>query len=172
MEPVYGFEKIYVSSGFSNLGPLDQKSMSYWILSENRLRLIRKNLLQYINSDDRQRVRPFRIHLIPYTVFKVKRYTFRGNNFVSFFYLFLKQDQLPRERICSCRSKFFPLRVDPFLVGFYQPEKPTASPKGCSPLQKWQNIEVRKTRIRCCYSKYQFSYGTGLFGIVLYYRVC
>ena len=39
----------------------------------------------------------------------------------SLFSPFLNEDQLLKERICSSRSKFFPLRVYPFKQGFYCP---------------------------------------------------
>ena len=50
-------------------------------------------------------------------IFKVTGYTFRGSNSVIFIFASLKllnRGVLLKKRICSCRSKFFPLRVDPF----------------------------------------------------------
>ena len=35
----------------------------------------------------------------------------------------LNRWQLLKERICFCRSKFFPLRVDPLLEGLHPPGK-------------------------------------------------
>ena len=40
-----------------------------------------------------------------------------------------------KERICSCRSKFFPLRVDPILEGLPLPGKQTGSHKSCNPFK-------------------------------------
>ena len=42
--------------------------------------------------------------------------------------------QLLKKRICSPRSKFFPLREDPILTGLNCPGKQTGSPKSCFPL--------------------------------------
>ena len=55
---------------------------------------------------------------------KVKGFTFRG----SFLFLFpfsvrSTKDQPLKERICSCRSKFFLLREDPILKGYLSPGK-------------------------------------------------
>ena len=45
-----------------------------------------------------------------------KFYIFRGSYYASFGLIYLLNvDQLLKERICSHRSKFFPLRVDPVL---------------------------------------------------------
>ena len=48
--------------------------------------------------------------------FKVNGYTFRGSNstFIIFASL-LTGDQFLKERICSSRNKFFPVRIDPLL---------------------------------------------------------
>ena len=52
--------------------------------------------------------------------FMVKRYTFRDNNSSIFFLAsLLNRDQLLKERICSSRSKFFSLRVDPILEALF-----------------------------------------------------
>ena len=49
------------------------------------------------------------------TRFKVNGYTFKGSNSCIFIFAsHLIRGQLLKERICSSRSKFFPLRVDPF----------------------------------------------------------
>ena len=46
-------------------------------------------------------------------------YTIRGSNSAIFIFAsLLNGGQLIKERICSNRSKFFPLRVDPLLDGF------------------------------------------------------
>ena len=45
---------------------------------------------------------------------------FRGSRSDSFSFAFLLGGgQLLKKRICSCRSKFFPLRVDPIWFDFY-----------------------------------------------------
>ena len=49
---------------------------------------------------------------------------------------FLIRGQLLKERICSCRSKFFPLTVDPISEGLCHPGKKTRSYKSNLPLQK------------------------------------
>ena len=56
--------------------------------------------------------------------FKVNKYTFRGSN--SFIFMFSSHfiwGQLVKKRICSRRSKFFPLRVDHILKGLHCPGK-------------------------------------------------
>ena len=51
-------------------------------------------------------------------VFKMNGYIFRGSNSAIFIFAsFLNGGQLLKERICSYRSKFFPLRVDTILEG-------------------------------------------------------
>ena len=47
-----------------------------------------------------------------------------------------KGGQLFKERICSCRSKSFPLRIDPFFEGFTCQGKQTSSHKVVSLLKK------------------------------------
>ena len=47
---------------------------------------------------------------------------------------YLIRGLLLKERICSPRSKFFPLRADPILKGLHCPEKQTGSHKNCFPL--------------------------------------
>ena len=54
---------------------------------------------------------------------KVNGYTVRGSNSVSFSFACLGNGgQLLKERICSLRSKFFPLLVDHLLEGFVNQE--------------------------------------------------
>ena len=49
-------------------------------------------------------------------------YSFRGYNSASFlFAILLNGNQILKERICSSRSKFFPLRVDSLLEGLHPP---------------------------------------------------
>ena len=49
---------------------------------------------------------------------KVNEYTFKGSNSTGpYFASFLNGGQLLKNRICSCRSKFFPLGADPILLG-------------------------------------------------------
>ena len=59
--------------------------------------------------------------------FKVKRYTctctFRGSNSTILLPHFSVGVKLLKERICSSRSKFFPLRVDPISNSFANQEK-------------------------------------------------
>ena len=63
---------------------------------------------------------------------------FRGSNSV---FLILASHinwgHLIKERICSHGSKFFPLRVDPFLGRLCPPGKQTGSHKNCLPLKTW-----------------------------------
>ena len=49
---------------------------------------------------------------------------FRGSN-SAIFHFPSQSDQLLKERICSPWSKFFALRIDSILEGFYYPEKQT-----------------------------------------------
>ena len=57
---------------------------------------------------------PITVHI---TNFKVNGYTFSRNISTYFFFASLPHGgQLLRERICSSRSKLFPLRVTPFKV--------------------------------------------------------
>ena len=49
------------------------------------------------------------------------------------------EGKLLKERICSSRSKFFPLRADPYFKIFLYPEKHIESRICCSPLYKWRN---------------------------------
>ena len=53
----------------------------------------------------------------------------------------LNEGQLLKESICSCRSKFFPFRVDPISEGFCYPGKQTRKYKSCSPFLKWGKHE-------------------------------
>ena len=58
----------------------------------------------------------------------------KGNNLSDFLFAsqdeetIQKQGQLLKERICSCRSKFFPLRADPFEKGDKNQSVAVASP--------------------------------------------
>ena len=69
--------------------------------------------------------------------------SFRGNN-SQFRFCFPSQcSQLIKERICSQRSKFFPLRVVPILKGACHPGKQSGSHNSCSRLLKWRkNMET------------------------------
>ena len=58
-------------------------------------------------------------------------YTFRGSNYVFIFASVLNGGQFLLGRICSYRSKFFPVRVDPILEGPCCPGKHTGSHKSC-----------------------------------------
>ena len=62
--------------------------------------------------------------------------------FASFFHMGL----LINERICSCRSKFFPLQVDFPLEGVCYPGKETGSHESCFPLYKWQENKEGNTQ--------------------------
>ena len=68
--------------------------------------------------------------------FKVNGYTTMGcNSVIIILGSFLNRVQLLRERICSHRSKFFPLRVDAILE--------TLCPgvlKNCIPLKTWRKV--------------------------------
>ena len=57
-----------------------------------------------------------------------KRYTFKESIFPLPFCLPFHWGLLFQERICSCRSKFFPIRVDNTLKGVGRPGKETGSP--------------------------------------------
>ena len=66
----------------------------------------------------------------------VSGHIFRGNNSViSFMPPFFNRVLLLKKRICSYRSKFFTLKVDPHWEGFHCPWKQTGSLKS-SPLKK------------------------------------
>ena len=55
--------------------------------------------------------------------FKVYRYNFRGSNSAIFIFVSLFSSGQPlKERICSSRSKFLSLRIDPFLQRLCSPE--------------------------------------------------
>ena len=61
---------------------------------------------------------------MPQLTLKVNGYTFMGSNSCHFHFASLfNGDQLLQKKICSFRSNFFPLRVDPILEGFRYPEK-------------------------------------------------
>ena len=49
----------------------------------------------------------------------------KSNSAVAFFASFFNGGQLLKERICSKRSKFFPLRADSILEVIYRPQKQT-----------------------------------------------
>ena len=69
--------------------------------------------------------------------FKVNGYTFRGSNsYFLFFASHLIRGQLLKKRICSPRSKFFPLRVGPVLEGLDCQGKRTGNHESCSPLDR------------------------------------
>ena len=55
---------------------------------------------------------------------------------------------LLKERICSSRSKFFPLRVDPSLKGFCCLEKQTGSHKSCL-LKKTRPVTGQDSLLVC-----------------------
>ena len=64
-------------------------------------------------------------------------YTFKGSNSASFIFAsHLIRGHLLKRTVCSSRSKFFPLRVDPILKGLHCPEKETGSHKSCIPFGK------------------------------------
>ena len=66
---------------------------------------------------------------------KVNGYTFRGSNSAIFILtFFLNGGLLLKEKICSYRSKFFPLRVDPIFKRLYFPGKQTERYKSYFPL--------------------------------------
>ena len=61
-----------------------------------------------------------KIHLQHHEITNTKgdRVYFQGKElYLLHFFFFLKWCQLLKERICSCRSKFFPSKVHPFLEG-------------------------------------------------------
>ena len=71
---------------------------------------------------------PTLMHILQSSKIKLGGYTFRGNNSVNFIFgSFLNEGHLLEGRICSPRSKFFPLRVDPNLDEFHHPGKQTGS---------------------------------------------
>ena len=74
----------------------------------------------------------------------VNRYTFRGGNSVICTVASqMNWVHLIKKRICSRRSKFFSLRVDPFLGRLRPPGKQTGSHENCLPLKTWRKkIEV------------------------------
>ena len=60
-----------------------------------------------------------------------------GSNSVTFYIAsVLNGDQVLKERICSARSKFFLLRVDPNFERLGQPRKQMRSHKSCFSLEK------------------------------------
>ena len=68
-------------------------------------------------------------------IIKVNGYTFRrSNSFIFIFASHLISGQLLKKRICSFRSKFFSLRVDPIFRGLHCSGKQTGSHKSCFPL--------------------------------------
>ena len=63
-------------------------------------------------------------------------YTFRGSNSDILIVASLPGGaQLLKQRICSSRSKFFPLRVESILELPHSPGKQTGSHKSCFPLK-------------------------------------
>ena len=54
----------------------------------------------------------------------------RSNSVILTIASLVNGSQLFKERICSCRSKFFPVRVDTFSEGFQHSGKQTGSHKG------------------------------------------
>ena len=71
---------------------------------------------------------------------------FKGETTLSFSFLppSKKVGQLLNDRICSFRSKFFPLRVDPFFEGFRCPGKQTESYNSCLCMKQWREKQWRK----------------------------
>ena len=71
-------------------------------------------------------------------------YTFRGIDFAVFVFFFSCRDQLLKERICSYKSKFFPLRVNPiFLKGYVIQGSIQESQKLFPFVKKWQkNMKI------------------------------
>ena len=59
--------------------------------------------------------------------------TLSGEATLFIFASHLIRDRLLMKRICSHRSKFFPVRVDPVLKGLHYPGKKTGSHKSCFP---------------------------------------
>ena len=74
----------------------------------------------------------------------VKGHIFRGSNSAIFIFAFLlTRDQLLKERICSGRSKFFPLRVDPNLIRFSFSRKLNRKPQSLFFFVKMvENVEL------------------------------
>ena len=67
---------------------------------------------------------------------KVNGYTFKGSNSVIFIVAsHINGGHLIKVKICSHRSKFFPLRVDPILGRLCPPGKQTGSHENCLPLK-------------------------------------
>ena len=65
---------------------------------------------------------------------KVSGYTSKGSNSVIFIFVSIfNMGQLLKEMICSLRSKFFPLGVDPILEELGCPGNQTSSHESCSP---------------------------------------
>ena len=59
-------------------------------------------------------------------------YTFRGSNSIIFIVVSHTHFcNLIKERICSHRSKFFPLREDPIFERLLPPDKQIESPGNC-----------------------------------------
>ena len=72
----------------------------------------------------------------------VNWFTFKDNNSAVFIFAsLLNGGQLLKERICSCGSKFFPLREDPIFAGHYHPGTQIGSHKSCFPLQNGRKHE-------------------------------
>ena len=70
---------------------------------------------------------------------KVNEFTFRKSNSV----IFIVSSQinwahLIKERICSHRIKFFPIRADPILGELRPPGKQRGSHENCLPLKTWR----------------------------------
>ena len=66
-------------------------------------------------------------------------YTFWGGNLVVFIVAsHINWAHLIKERICSNRSKFFPLRVGPIFRRLRPPGKQTGSHENCPPLKTWR----------------------------------
>ena len=75
---------------------------------------------------------------------KINGYTFRGSDSaISIFASLLNIGQLLKERICFCRSKFFPLRVDPITHWFNSPGKQEGSYLSSFPVIKQQKKNVK-----------------------------
>ena len=74
---------------------------------------------------------------------KMYGYTFRGNNSVTFsFASLLNRGQLSKERICSSKSKFYRLRVDPILELLHHPEKQKGSLESLKVCKWKQNMTL------------------------------
>ena len=61
-----------------------------------------------------------------------------SNSFIFIFASQLIRGQFLKKRICSPKSKFFPLRVDPIWKGLHCPGRQTGSHKNCFLLLKGQ----------------------------------